>query len=167
MTVAEDIDRLAAEADVNLGETLVETGRDRLARYEEQAGCCEGVSPVPTKTSVHQAEYRETLGRCEPRLADVLREIASMSAAKGKDYASDEDCYSNMRAAGEWGLPDYQLCCMRIDEKVRRIKNYCQRGYLINESLEDSLKDIALLACIATILFREAGNGQPQHPATE
>ena len=148
-----------------------EAATDVQAYGFEASACCEGGRMQCEDPEDVAYQRKQPLGdseqlasapfeKCEPRLLYILGELAALSASKGSDYANVSEAYSNMRAASEWGLPDYQLCCMRIDEKMRRIKNFCQRGYLKNESLEDSLLDIALLACIGAILFREAAENE-------
>lgn len=44
---------------------------------------------------------------------------------------------------------------IRANDKMTRVKNMAKKGYLANESVEDSLLDIAVYAIIALILYRE------------
>lgn len=86
---------------------------------------------------------------------DILKEMSELHNKKGSDYGSGTDPYANVRAASEFGVPAWLGTIVRLNDKITRIKSFTRKGNLANESLEDSLKDIAVYAVIAQILYRE------------
>lgn len=86
----------------------------------------------------------------------VLRELGDLHDRKQQDYGTDTDPFANVRASAEFGVPAWVGAVVRMNDKVTRIKSFCRKGNLINESLEDSLADIAVYAAIALVLYREA-----------
>jgi hypothetical protein len=66
-----------------------------------------------------------------------------------------------VRAAEEWGMPAWVGAMIRLNDKVCRLQKCAQVGSLANESAEDSMRDIAVYALIALILYRESA-GAPQ-----
>lgn len=108
---------------------------------------------------------REALVLCHPEAAYdalpamspfgmFLGELQTLHDKKNRDYSPGEE-YRNMRAAEAWGTPAWVYAMQRADEKLRRLQTYARTGVLENESVEDSLKDIAILAGIALLLLRE------------
>ena len=66
-----------------------------------------------------------------------------------------EDPLTNLRNSTEFGIPNWIGCLLRANDKMRRIKSMAIKGKLLNESLEDSLLDLASYAILGLILFRE------------
>ncbi len=86
----------------------------------------------------------------------VLNEIRELHARKAKDYGSEDDPYANARyAARVFGLPVWVTALIRASDKIARLGQFAQRGWLANEGAEDSLIDLAVYAIIALLLFRE------------
>ena len=90
----------------------------------------------------------------------ILEEIWRMHVSKGADYGTDVDPYANMRAAEEMGIEPWRCALMRANEKLTRLKAFCVKGTLANESAEDSMLDGASYLIIALRLFREANGGE-------
>ena len=86
--------------------------------------------------------------------AMLLGELQTLHDKKNRDYSPGEE-YRNMRAAEAWGTPGWVYACQRIEEKMRRLQAFALTGKLENESAEDSLKDVSILAGIALLLLRE------------
>lgn len=91
----------------------------------------------------------------DPRFHALLAEIAELHDKKQQDYGRTEDPFANVRATEEWGMPAWVGAMMRLNDKVRRLQKLAQVGSLANESAEDSMRDIAVYALIALILYRE------------
>lgn len=89
----------------------------------------------------------------------VLKEIYELHDAKQHDYGRDSDPFANIRASEEFGIPAWLGAVMRGNDKMSRLKTFAQKQVLKNESVEDSLKDLAVYALIALILFREETTG--------
>lgn len=87
---------------------------------------------------------------------DLLDEIARLHDSKQHDYGKPDDPFRNVRSAEEFGIAPWLGCTLRMNDKISRIKSFAiNGGVLKHESVEDSLKDIAVYALIALVLFRE------------
>jgi hypothetical protein len=91
----------------------------------------------------------------DPRFHAVLKEMADTHDRKQQDYGSDVDPFANLNATAQFGISPWVGAYIRINDKLTRIKSFIARGTLANESLEDSLVDIATYAAIAVALYRE------------
>jgi len=103
----------------------------------------------------------------------VLAEMAALHHKKNKDYGTDEDPFANVRASEEFGIPDWLGSIVRANDKMTRLKTFARKRHLANETVEDSLLDLANYAVIALVLYRqseishggaeshEAGHSQP------
>ena len=87
---------------------------------------------------------------------DAIQEIVAMHDRKAHDYGIEGDPLANVRAAEHFGITPWLGAILRMNDKIARIKSFCTRGNLLNESLEDSLLDIAVYAVIALVLYRES-----------
>lgn len=85
----------------------------------------------------------------------ILNELADLHDKKQNDYGKDGDPLANVRAAEEWGVDSWVGAGIRMTDKIRRLQKAATGGTLKNESVEDSLRDIAVYAIIALILFEE------------
>lgn len=86
------------------------------------------------------------------RLLDEMRELHCKKAA---DYGRGADPLANCRASAEFGVPAWVGVMIRAADKMHRVKSFLQNGDLRNESVEDSLMDLAAYALIALVLYRE------------
>ena len=84
-----------------------------------------------------------------------LTELQHIANKKRADYGSDEHPFANVLQSEEFGIPPWLGAVVRLNDKVTRIKSFCKNGSLRNESLEDSLIDIANYALIALALLDE------------
>jgi hypothetical protein len=99
----------------------------------------------------------------DARFLAILEEIKSMHCRKGADYGTAKDTFANVRASEEFGVPAWQGAVLRANDKMARLKTFCIKGSLVNESVEDSLLDLANYAVIALRLYREAYDIEPLH----
>src|SRR5687767_2272616 len=79
----------------------------------------------------------------------LLIDCAELHNNKQQDYGSEIDPFANVRASQEFGISPWVGACMRLNDKVTRIKSMIVNGRLRNEPLEDSLYDIAVYALIS------------------
>jgi hypothetical protein len=87
--------------------------------------------------------------------SDRLKDMQETHDRKNADYGTAKDRYANIRASGEFGVPPWLGAIIRLNDKITRIKAFAQKGVLENESLEDSLRDIATYGAIAWDLYLE------------
>lgn len=94
-------------------------------------------------------------GGC-PEFYKVLQRMALLHAKKSGDYGSDNDILANLRSSEEFGVPAWVGAMIRANDKMIRIKNMAKRGRLLNESVDDSLIDLANYTVLAIVLNEEA-----------
>ena len=91
----------------------------------------------------------------DPRYLRLLSEMAELHCKKAADYGSDQDPLANIRASEEIGIPAWKGAWLRAKDKVQRIDAFCCRGILVNDSVDDSLMDLAAYSLIALVLLQE------------
>jgi hypothetical protein len=89
------------------------------------------------------------------RFHELLKELGDLHDKKSFDYGSDKDPLANVRASAEFGVPAWVGALIRLNDKIVRLKSFARKGELKNESAEDSMKDIAVYALIALILYEQ------------
>jgi len=93
-----------------------------------------------------------------PSFELVLQELLEMQSRKGKDYGRDSDPLANLVDAETFGIPAWIGTMIRANDKMSRIKTFVRRGELANESVEDSLIDLAVYTIHALRLYREVNS---------
>src|SRR4051812_9095626 len=87
--------------------------------------------------------------------SQILQEIQAIHDKKQEDYGVDGDPYRNVRNSSDFGIVPWVGAMIRANDKVKRLQTFAYRGHLANESVEDSLIDLATYAIIALVLYRE------------
>lgn len=90
------------------------------------------------------------------RFKELLKEIEELHDRKQRDYGTTTDPFANVRASEEFGIPAWVGALVRLNDKIVRLKQFARKGELANESAEDSMRDIAVYALIALVLYEEA-----------
>lgn len=90
-----------------------------------------------------------------PEYLKLLDEMKELHCRKAADYGRGEDCFANVRASSDFGVPAWVGTMIRANDKLHRIKSLIVNGSLKNESVEDSLMDLAAYSLIALVLYRE------------
>jgi hypothetical protein len=91
----------------------------------------------------------------DSRFHALLEKIGELHDRKQCDYGKDSDPFANVRASEDFGIPGWIGCMVRANDKMRRIQNFAKSEELVNESVEDSLLDLAVYSLIALVLFQE------------
>lgn len=91
----------------------------------------------------------------------MLDEMRELHCRKAADYGRGADPFANVRAGADFGVPAWVGVMIRAGDKMHRIKSFLANGSLKNESVEDSLKDLAAYALIALVLYRESHGIDP------
>ena len=89
------------------------------------------------------------------RLHELLTELGHLHDKKQEDYGTDSNPLNNICASSEWGIEPWVGAMLRASDKIRRLQAFAIKGKLLNESAEDSLKDIAVYSLIALILLEQ------------
>jgi len=101
------------------------------------------------------ADTRGELQMKDERFNEILSELSAMHAKKMEDYGTYNDPYANVRASEHFGIPAWVGCVIRANDKMIRIQKAARDGKLANESIEDSLRDLAVYAIIGLCLWEE------------
>jgi len=86
----------------------------------------------------------------------LLAELGALHDKKQQDYGTTSDPFANIRASAEWGMAPWVGALMRANDKMHRLQQFARRGTLENEGAEDSMKNVAVYALIALVLYRES-----------
>jgi hypothetical protein len=89
------------------------------------------------------------------RFHEILKELGDLHDKKQRDYGHGNDPFANVRSSAEWGVSPWVGAMIRLNDKVKRLQAFAQKGALANESAEDSLRDIAIYAAIALVLYEQ------------
>lgn len=117
-------------------------------------GACHHVQEEVGDSPGH-AEYVPEPGG-HPGYLALLDEMKELHVRKAADYGRGADPFANVRASARFGIPGWVGVMVRANDKMERIQSFIANGSLKNESVEDSLKDLAAYALIALALRREA-----------
>ncbi len=85
----------------------------------------------------------------------IVNEMKKIHHAKNHDY-SGKDYLSNLIACERTGLPAWKGTVVRLQDKMSRLENFTKKGKLKvkDESVEDTLKDMAVYSILCLILYR-------------
>lgn len=92
----------------------------------------------------------------EQMIRDIFEnELIPLLRAKGHDYAGNEDSFGNLADFGWRGI------VARMSDKYHRLKNFVKNGALSvsDETIEDTLKDMANYSLLTLALKRHDGGG--------
>ena len=91
------------------------------------------------------------------RFYELLDKMRETHDAKRHDYANEEDVFANFRSCEMAGIPAWKGCCVRLGDKFSRIMGFANKETLKvrDESIKDTLIDMANYALIALILYEE------------
>jgi hypothetical protein len=92
--------------------------------------------------------------------SQILKEMQAMHDKKQADYGKTGDPFANVRASEDFGIEGWVGCMTRANDKMRRLQAAARGQNLKNESIEDSLLDLATYTVIALVLYRETMNCQ-------
>lgn len=90
----------------------------------------------------------------------VLIEMVTLSRRKSADYAADNDRFSNFRISGSFaGGTALQSCRVLLGTKIARLMELLKPGKTPkNESIRDTMVDMAVYSAIAVALYDEENN---------
>lgn len=87
------------------------------------------------------------------RFHEILKEAGELHDKKQMDYGRSQDPFANVNASAEFGVKPWIGAYIRLNDKITRIKSFIEKGNLVNESLEDSLRDVIVYSAIALALY--------------
>ena len=91
------------------------------------------------------------------RFHEILAEIKELHDNKQHDYGANDDIFANFRLSALSGIPAWQGSVVRMGDKYARISNFIKKGEFKykEESIKDTLMDMAIYSLITMILFEE------------
>lgn len=97
-----------------------------------------------------------------PEFYNLLEQMADLHARKNADYAGD-DPLSNLRVCSQFGVSPFTGVLVRLSDKWSRIVQLSAKGKaeVKEESIADTLMDMAVYALLAIVLRREEVHGTP------
>lgn len=95
--------------------------------------------------------------RGHPLYYELVERIQEIHSKKNSDYAKDSDPLSNFRRAEAFGVPAWKGALIRLSDKYSRIEELAsgKAAQVSDESLDDTLMDLANYALLTIVLRRE------------
>ncbi len=85
----------------------------------------------------------------------LLEEMRQTHRKKAADYGTDKDPFANIRSSEELDVPASKGAWLRGKDKVKRNDQFFRTGKLANESIKDSLLDLANYCVITQVMLQE------------
>jgi len=89
---------------------------------------------------------------------DLCDGLKSMYQRKAADYGNGRDPLGNFEQARDWGITPFLGVMIRIGDKIARLQSFVIKGDLLNESVSDTLKDLAAYALLAHVILDRKAN---------
>lgn len=98
------------------------------------------------------------------RFVEILDELKVLHESKNRDYGTinlvgEFDPLGNLKACTRLGLSPVVGVAVRLVDKMARLESFIRRGELINESVEDTLRDMAVYSILAIVLLESELQG--------
>lgn len=94
----------------------------------------------------------------DPRFYALLAEVADLHSRKNHDYARTDEPLSNFHKSAALGVEPWRGVLIRMSDKWSRIEQLSTGKVAKNESLRDSLIDLAVYALIDVLLLEDAAS---------
>tara|TARA_R110002020_G_scaffold2471_1_gene11561 strand:- start:457 stop:876 length:420 start_codon:yes stop_codon:yes gene_type:complete len=91
------------------------------------------------------------------RFEELLEDMKKIHDKKRHDYANEDDIFANFRHSELAGIPSWKGTAIRLGDKFSRLMEFAKKGTLEvkDESIKDTLLDLANYALITHILYEE------------
>jgi len=95
--------------------------------------------------------------RGHPRFHELVKQMSELHSKKNHDYAGTEQPLNNLREVVGMGIPAWVGVGVRLSDKYTRMKNFIKNREFEfkEESLKDTMMDMAVYALLCIILFEE------------
>jgi hypothetical protein len=92
-----------------------------------------------------------------PDFYKLIEELKEIHSSKNHDYAGEGDPFRNFKLSENLGIPAWKGCLIRISDKFSRLCSFANKEEfkVKDESVEDTLKDLAVYSLICLILYKE------------
>lgn len=92
----------------------------------------------------------------DPRFYQLLDEIGRLHSDKNHDYAKTDEPLSNFNRSTALGIEPWRGVLVRMSDKWSRLEQLASGKTPKNESLRDTLIDLAVYALIDVLLLEDA-----------
>ncbi len=101
-----------------------------------------------------------------PMFYQIIDELKDLHSRKNADYA-DEEPLRNLRMCEAGGIAAWKGIVIRLTDKISRLLTFVKKeSYEVkDESVEDTLRDLAVYAVLGIILYRERASLTHDNPA--
>jgi len=91
------------------------------------------------------------------RFHEIVKEMVELHDKKNRDYAGSEYLSNFLMCEKHMGVPAWVGCIIRLSDKMARIMNLAKTDEISvgNETITDTLTDLAVYAIIARILYED------------
>lgn len=92
------------------------------------------------------------------RFVEILDELKELHERKNKDYGTvnlvgEFDPLGNLEACRRLGVEPIVGVVVRLEDKMARLESFVRRDELLCESVEDTLRDMAVYSILGLILL--------------
>lgn len=91
----------------------------------------------------------------DPRFYALLEELADLHARKNHDYAKSDEPLSNFTRSRALGVEPWRAVLIRMSDKWSRIEQLSGAKVPKNESMRDSLIDLAAYSLLSILLYED------------
>ena len=95
----------------------------------------------------------------DKRYLELLKQMEDLHIMKNAGYSGKDnpDAWANFRMAEAFGVSAFKGCLVRMSDKYIRVTNLVKNpeNDMVNESVKDTLFDLAAYALIAVCLLEE------------
>jgi hypothetical protein len=97
------------------------------------------------------------------RFHEIVKEMVDLHDRKNHDYAGS-DYLSNFLMCERMGIPAWKGCLIRLSDKISRLMNIAKTDEVSvsDETVVDTLTDLAVYAIITRILYENSKAGKIQ-----
>ena len=111
-------------------------------------------------------EFHDSLSkklRGHPRFHELVQQMSELHSKKNHDYSGEKDPLNNLREVEGMGIPAWVGVGVRISDKYTRMKNFIKnrKFEFKEESLKDTMMDMAVYALLYIVLFEEGQKAKP------
>lgn len=89
------------------------------------------------------------------RVLEVFDELKELHAKKSADYGQESGLGNLEFVQSQFGIKPSLGVFIRMSDKWSRLCTFVRRGELQNESVADTLRDLAVYAVLALVLLEE------------
>ncbi|HYA90249.1 MAG TPA: hypothetical protein VEK32_01990 [Thermodesulfobacteriota bacterium] len=98
------------------------------------------------------------------RFHEIVKEMVDLHDRKNRDYAGSDYLSNFLMCEKHMGIPGWKGCIVRLSDKMSRLMNIAKTDEVSvsDETVADTLTDLAIYAIITRILYENSKAGKVQ-----